>query len=168
MNSYALLVHQEYQLALFFNALTQIAHDMTSGHYDKHLDEIYEKQKLVSGYELRKKYLVNKMRENHLVKRNCESLAMLKASYYNTFVLARCIDLFLTVKILLNSVSIKLQNGLVINVLKETLTKSLFQSRQLHEALRSFLLMYLSNRRIVSTHVPSLHLPWTNLLTYVM
>ncbi|XP_076346237.1 general transcription factor II-I repeat domain-containing protein 2A-like isoform X1 [Tachypleus tridentatus] len=68
-------------------------HDL-SRHYKKHQVEVEEKQKLMPGSELRKEYVVKKKedmkkRRNLFVKRSCESLAMLEASYEIAFVLAK-------------------------------------------------------------------------------
>ena len=72
------------------------------------------------GSELRKKYVVKKKEAKNLfVNRSCERLAMLEASNEIAIALAKKY-IFLMVKILLNPVCIKLQNGLVINVLKES------------------------------------------------
>ncbi|XP_076311275.1 SCAN domain-containing protein 3-like [Tachypleus tridentatus] len=68
-------------------------HDL-SRHYKKHQVEVKEKQKLMPGSELHKEYVVKKKenmkkRRNLFVKRSCESLAMLEASYEIAFVLAK-------------------------------------------------------------------------------
>ncbi|XP_068229613.1 SCAN domain-containing protein 3-like [Palaemon carinicauda] len=68
-------------------------HDL-GRHYKKHQVETEEKQKLVPGSVLRKEYVVKKKEDmtkrlNLLVKRGCEGLAMLEASYEIAFVLAK-------------------------------------------------------------------------------
>ena len=65
-----------------------------SRHYKKHQAEIEEKQKLVSGSELRKDYVVKKKEtitkgQNLFVKKSCDSSAMLKVSYKIALVLAK-------------------------------------------------------------------------------
>ena len=94
---------------------------------------------------------------NLFVMKSCESLEMPEASYEIAFLLAKEHMPFSGGEDNLSPVSINFLNVFGIKVLKERQTRSLFQGRQLHDALQSLLMMHPSIWRTLSIRALSFH-----------
>ena len=129
MNSYSWQIFQESQCALFFKALSDNTRNDFSGHYKKHQVDTEEKQKLVPGSEMRRKYVVKKKRgykKRGKISLLGEVVKVWKCSKHPTklpLYWLKSINLFLTVKILSNPVSMKLHNGLAIKSIERKVNK---------------------------------------------